>query len=68
LRRVTGSWQKRRRDRCPHRPDAEIGTHGSLLAFLESNPNPSSTAIMNCTSQRIVRERAERPADIAVQI
>src|SRR5450759_3027582 len=27
--------------RRPHRPDAEIRTHGSLLASLESKPNPS---------------------------
>ena len=35
-----------RSSRRPHRPDAEIRTHGSLLASLESNPNPPSGATM----------------------
>src|ERR1700761_8619402 len=31
--------------RRPHRLDAEIRTHGSLLASLESNPNPSNNQL-----------------------
>src|ERR1700736_1330091 len=55
-------------NRRPHRFDAEIRTHGSLLALLESNPNPPPPAIMNCTSQRSVRERAEDCADIGAKV
>src|SRR5665213_36164 len=48
-----------RLSRRPHRPYAEIRTHGSLLAFLESNPNPSPPATIACTPQRNVRERGQ---------
>jgi hypothetical protein len=35
----------------------------ALLALLESNPNPSTSAIMKVTYQRTVRERGQSCAD-----
>src|SRR6266851_1870887 len=63
IRRFAHGRSDRRGDRCSHRSDAEIRTHGSLLASLESNPNPSPIATMRFTSQRGVRECTEYRAD-----
>src|SRR6266404_2139959 len=47
---IAGGFARRRLNngylsRRPYRPDAEIRTHGSLLASLESNPNPLLTQL-----------------------
>ncbi len=43
VRRFAHVLNDRRGNRCPHRFDVEICTHGSLQARRESNPNPSSS-------------------------
>src|SRR4029077_1664275 len=65
---ITRGGYNRWCDRRPHRSDAEICTHGSLLALLESNPTPPSSSIMNLTSQRKVRGRDECGADALATI
>src|SRR6267154_1792945 len=61
--RVRRWLDNRRSGRRPYRPDAEIRTHGSLRALLESNPNPSWSATMTCSCQRFVRECNECGAE-----
>ena len=68
VRRIARWLDNRRSGRRPYRPDAEIRTHGSLQASLESNPNPSWSATMTCSYQRSVRERNECRAENGAQV